>query len=140
MGLAISPLVVPVDFDGDTIEGHLIDDTDLSSPAGPIAASTFDSEADINQGTRVAGPVALTSLTVGTIAVGVFDAADMTGANSFQTVSGDDADYLCLTKDNVTEANAPLIVTYDSATPGLPVSPNGGDIEVTWSASGIIQI
>ena len=105
-----------------------------------IAASTFDSEADINQGTRVAGPVALTSLTVGTIAVGVFDAADMTGANSFQTVSGDDADYLCLTKDNVTEANAPLIVTYDSATPGLPVSPNGGDIEVTWSASGIIQI
>jgi hypothetical protein len=138
MGKATGPLVIPVDFESDTIEGHLIDDTDLSAPAGPIAAGTFDSEADINQGTRVAGPVALVSKVVNT--PGTFDAGDMTGANAFVSVTGDAADYLCLTKDNATEANAPLIVTFDSATTGLPVTPNGGDITVTWNASGILQI
>lgn len=137
-GKTAGALTLPVDFDTpDTIEGILVDDTDLSSPASPITASGFDSQADVKQGTPVSAGTALTGVVVTT--PGIFDAADMTGANAFPSVTGDAADNLCLVKDNATEANGPLIVSWYGVG-GLPVTPNGGDIEVTWNASGILQI
>ena len=86
--------------------------------------------------TRDSVDVPLTTPTIGTVAVGVFDADDVT----FSSISGDAADYLVLYKYDATPANATLIVTWDSTTTGLPVTPNGGDIIVTWNASGILQI
>lgn len=59
---------------------------------------------------------------------GVCDANDIT----FTTVpSGDELDYLLLFKDTGGDTTSPLIALIDTAT-GLPVTPNGGDINVAW--------
>ena len=124
------------DFDADTIHLSLLDQTD----SGAITA-TSENYGEVDTPTVVADDsdsanVPLGSKTVGSVAVGVFDAADVT----YSAITGDAADYLTLFKFNATPANAPLIVTWDSATTGLPVTPNGGDITVTWNGSGILQI
>lgn len=125
-----------VDFDADGIDLALLDATD----SGAISVST-ENYGQVDSATVVAdradsGEVPLASKTVGVVAVGVFDAADVT----FDAITGDAADYLVLYKFDATPANATLIVTWDSATTGIPVTPNGGDITVTFSGSGILRI
>ena len=119
------------DFGADDIRCSLLDQTD----SGTITVAT-ENYGQVDTAVVVAASSALTSKTTGTVSVGTFDAADVT----FGTVSGDAADYLVLYKYSATPANAPLIVTWDSATTGLPVTPNGGDITVTWNAAGITRI
>ena len=126
-----------VDFDADDIDCSLLDETDV----GFTIDATYSNYGEVDSGTVVAdrgdsSDVPLTSKTVGSVSVGVFDAADVT----YGSITGDAADYLVLFKYDATPANAPLIITWDSATTGLPVTPNGGDIIVTWNASGILQI
>lgn len=58
---------------------------------------------------------------------GAADADDVT----FQSVSGDSVEALLLYKQGVPETNGNLIAWIDTAT-GLPITPNGGDIIVTW--------
>ena len=79
--------------------------------------------------------VTVTSPTVGTVAAGVFDHADVT----FSSVSGASVESLDYYKWSGTSGTSPLIANIDSAT-GLPVTPNGGDITWTPSASGVWQI
>ncbi len=80
--------------------------------------------ADIPVSARIAGPVTLTAkATTG----GAADAADCT----FTSVSGATINAIVIYKDTGTEATSPLIAYIDTAT-GLPISPNGGDIIVTW--------
>ena len=55
------------------------------------------------------------------------DAADIT----FSSVSGPSIEALVIYKDTGTESTSPLIAYIDTAT-GLPITPNGGDIIVTW--------
>ena len=90
--------------------------------------------ADIIAGARIAVSAAVGSPTVGTVAVGVFDHADIT----FTAVSGASVESLVYYKHTGTDSTSPLIMNIDSAT-GLPVTPNGGDI--TWAphASGVVQ-
>src|SRR5262245_15105254 len=57
----------------------------------------------------------------------VFDASDVT----FTAVSGSAVGALVIYKDSGSAATSPLIAYIDSAT-GLPVTPNGGDITITW--------
>ena len=80
--------------------------------------------ADIPLSARIAGPVTLTSkATVG----GAADGADVT----FTSVSGPTIEAIVIYRDTGTEATSPLIAYIDTAT-GLPITPNGGDIIVTW--------
>lgn len=78
-----------------------------------------------------AGQVAV-SPNLGTKATtaGAFDA----GNTTFSSVSGDESEYLVIYRDTGTPSTSPLICLIDSAT-GLPVTPNGGDINVTWAGS-----
>lgn len=78
-------------------------------------------------GTIVATSSALSSKTV---TAGVADAADIT----FSAVaSGSSCAALVIYKDTGTASTSPLIAYLDSAAvTGLPVTPNGGDITVTW--------
>lgn len=87
--------------------------------------------ADINVSARIAGPVTLTAkATTG----GAADAADCT----FTSVSGATINAIVIYKDTGTEATSPLIAYIDTAT-GLPITPNGGDIIVTWD-NGVNKI
>lgn len=67
---------------------------------------------------------------------GVFDAADVT----FTAVSGATVEALVIYVDTGTPATSPLVAYIDTGVTGLPVTPNGGDINVTWNASGIFAL
>lgn len=58
---------------------------------------------------------------------GAADASDVT----FAAVSGPSIEAIVIYKDTGTEATSPLIAYIDTAT-GLPITPNGGDIIITW--------
>lgn len=65
-----------------------------------------------------------------TIAGGVFDAADLTPA--FAAATGDPSEYIVVYNDTpATDATKNLICIFDTGT-GLPVTPNGGDINVAF--------
>ena len=60
---------------------------------------------------------------------GVFDAADVT----FTSVSGNSVEALIIYEDTGTASTSHLIAYIDSGT-GLPVTPSGGDIVITWDS------
>lgn len=75
--------------------------------------------------------------TFGTVAQGVFDGDNIT----YTAVSGNSVEALVLYRHN-SGANTTwrLVLYLDTSQTGLPVTPNGGDITVTWSASGIFGL
>lgn len=91
-----------------------------------VSIDTDEFLADIPVGERVATSANMSSKTS---TLGVFDAADVT----YSTIAGDTSEALVIYKDTGVAATSPLIAYIDTAT-GLPVSPNGGDIVVTWDS------
>lgn len=86
--------------------------------------------------TGVAGtPVALGSKTYTN---GVLDAADST----FTAVSNGlvSCEALVFYIDSGSAATSPLVAYMDTGITNMPVTPNGGDISVTWNASGIFAL
>lgn len=105
----------------DDIRVILIDTADYT-----VLIDTHDFLDDVPAGARVAVSGALASKTT---TLGVFDAADIT----FSSVTGDVSEALIIYQHTGTDATSELIAYIDSAT-GLPVTPNGGDITVTWDS------
>ena len=81
-------------------------------------------------GAVIAAGVALTSVSL--TGAGAVNAANTT----WTSVSGSQASYIGGYKDTGTANTSPLLFLIDTAT-GLPVTPNGGNINAAW-ASGII--
>ena len=103
----------------DTIKVILVD-TSAYTPQ----TSVHQYLSDISSSARIAGPVTLTAkATVG----GAADGGDVT----FTSVSGPSIEAIVIYVDTGTESTSPLIAYIDTAT-GLPITPNGGDIIVTW--------
>lgn len=72
-----------------------------------------------------------------TYANGLFDGADLT----FPSVTGASAEALVIYVKNAGANTTWRLVAYiDTGVTGLPVTPNGGNITVTWNASGIFQL
>ena len=110
-----------IDWDANTIKIMLIDEAD----------DTIDLAVDDNLDDRAVGSRVATSSALGskTTTNGVADAADVT----LSAVTGDPSESIDGFKDTGTESTSRLIFNIDTAT-GLPVTPNGGDITVTWSS------
>lgn len=86
----------------------------------------------------VGSPVRLAAPTVTvTGAVTAFDGGDIT----FTAVTGNSAEALVIYRQNA-GANTTwrLVAFIDTGVTGLPVTPNGGNITVTWNASGIFAL
>jgi len=79
-----------------------------------------------------------TDQTIGTktFTNGVFDGADVT----FTGVSGNSAEALVIYIDTTVAGTSRLIAYLDTNVTGLPVTPNSGDISITWNASGIFAL
>lgn len=76
-------------------------------------------------------------LTSKTFVNGVFDAADV----AFPSVSGNNAEALVIFVKNAGANTTWRLVAYiDTGVTGLPVQPNGGNINVAWNASGIFAL
>jgi hypothetical protein len=71
-----------------------------------------------------------------TFTSGVFDGADVT----FTAVTGNTAEALIIYIDTGTAGTSPLVAFIDTGVTGLPVTPNGGNIAVTWNATGIFAL
>lgn len=100
--------------------------------SGYTYSTAHDNLDDVTGGLRVATG----TLANKTFASGVFDADNVT----FTAVSGSAIAALILYLDTGTESTSKLIAYIDSASAGLPVTPNGGDITLTWNASGIFAL
>ena len=127
-GMLGDPTHSVVDMNGDNIDASLLDETD----SGTITSSFVD-YAEVNAATVVA----TTDLTVSSITNGV---VTLSGAATFSTVTGDAADFLSVWKNSGTASTSPLIITWDSASTGLPVTPNGGDITATWTTNVLVTL
>lgn len=75
--------------------------------------------------------------TVGSVSAGTFDGDDLT----YSSVSGSTVEALAFYRHN-SGANSTwrLFLYLDTSVTGLPLTPNGGDVNVLWSASGIFTI
>jgi hypothetical protein len=79
-----------------------------------------------------------TAQTIGTktITNGLFDGDNV----SYTAVTGNSAEAIVLYIDTGTAGTSRLVAFIDTGVTGLPVTPNGGDISITWNASGIFQL
>lgn len=76
-------------------------------------------------------------ITSPTLTNGVVDGGDVT----FTAVSGNSAEALVIYRKNAGANTTWRLVAYlDTGQTGLPVTPNGGNISITWNASGIIGL
>lgn len=121
-----------VDLDADTIKMFLRD-----SSGGASAAATMDFYDDVSAGI-IGTAYTLAAKVIGTPAAGVFDNT-VDPAPAFTAVSGATVEELVFFKDTGTPSTSNLICWFDTTT-GLPLTPNGGDVNVTFNASGIFKI
>lgn len=124
-----------VDLDADTIKMYLHD----SGAGGAPTAATHDFYNDLSAG-LVGTAYTLAAKTIG-VAGGVAGAFDNTvdPAPAFTAVSGATVEALVFFKDTGTPSTSDLICFFDTAT-GLALTPNGGDVNVTFNASGIFKV
>ncbi len=108
-----------VDWDADTIKVVAVD-TALYT----VAIDTHQFLSDIAAGARIAISAALSAKTK---ALGVANAANVV----WSAVSGPSIEAVVIYQDTGAEGTSRLIAYIDTAT-GLPVTPNGGDINLNW--------
>ena len=120
-----------IDWLGDTIKAMLID-RDAYTPNFSAHKNMSDIPGTTpGTGARVTGGVVLTNkATTG----GAADADDVT----FTAVSGPSVESVLLYRQGSDDSDSTLIAWLDTAT-GLPITPNGGDIIVTWD-NGVNRI
>lgn len=115
------------DLDASNVKAILVD---LADYAYSAAHDFLD---DVPVAARVATSGNLASKTT---TDGVFDAANF----AFTAVTGDPCEALILYIDTGVAATSRLVAFYDTGVTGLPVTPNGGDINITVNASGFFAL
>ena len=76
-------------------------------------------------------------ITTPTLTGGVVDGGDVT----FSAVSGNSVEAIVIYRKNAGANTTWRLVAYiDTGQTGLPVTPNGGNITITWNASGIFAL
>lgn len=108
-----------VDLLNDDIRVILVDTADYTYSAA------HDFLNDVAAGARVSVSGAMTGKST---TDGVFDGADVT----LSSVTGDPSEALVIYKHTGTESTSQLIAYIDTFSAGMPVTPNGGSINVTW--------
>lgn len=107
-----------IDWDADTIKAVLVDTGTYT-----VNLATHQFHSDLSGIVATLG----SGFTSKTVAAGVADAANIT----FSSVSGSSVEAVVIYQDTGTSSTSRLIAYIDTAT-GLPVTPNGGDINVNW--------
>lgn len=114
-----------IDLDGGTVKVALIDTGTYTY------SSSHDFLNDVSGVVGTAGTIANTTVTNG-----LFDGDDVT----FSAVSGSSVEALIIYIDTGSSTTSRLVAYLDTGVTGLPVTPNGGNITITWNASGIFQL
>lgn len=110
-----------ISWTSDNIKAVLVDVADYT-----VNAATHEFLSDVGGSARVATS---SNMTGKSTTAGVADCDDF----AFASVTGDPSEAIVFYKDTGTASTSPLICYLDSAS-GLPVTPNGGDINVVISS------
>lgn len=110
-----------IDWISDDIKVVLVD-----TGAYTVNLSSHQFLSSVDPSARIATSSNLTSKSATN---GVADAADVT----LSSVSGVQSEALVIYKDTGSASTSPLIAYIDTAT-GLPVTPDGSDITITWDS------
>lgn len=121
----LDPSAASFNLSTDAIKASLLDSADYTFSAAHDEYS--GGSRDVPLAAIVAESAALATKT---FVNGVFDSADF----SWSTVTGDQSEIIVLWDDTL--ANDRLILYIDTSITGMPVTPNGGNINVTVNASG----
>ena len=116
------------DLDTDEVDVILVDGDDYTSNIATDAVI-----ADVPVGARVAVSSAVTTPT---IVDGVFDHDNLT----WSAVTGDQSEEIVYYNDSPAAPLDPLIILFDTGITGMPVTPNGGDINLTVNGSGVFAL
>lgn len=100
-----------------------------------VFSQSHDFFNDIPVGARVTSLSA--SLASKTFIDGVFDADDLVPA--WISLIGEEFEAIILINYTGTDATSNLIAFIDTAT-GLPLTPNGNNVDLNWNASGIFAL
>lgn len=101
-----------------------------------LADYTYSSAHEFISDVPAAARVATETLTGKTYTGGVLDATDTT----LSSVTGDTSEALVVWIDTGVEGTSRLVAFIDTGVSGLPITPNGGDLNLIWNASGILRI
>lgn len=113
------------------------DINDLTVKVALIDTGTYTYNAAHEFYSSVSGVVGTPqTITNTTVTNGLFDGDNVT----FTAVSGNSVEALLIYIDTGSAATSRLVAWIDTSVTGLPVTPNGGDITITWNASGIFQL
>lgn len=114
-----------IDLDGGTVKAALVD----------TGTYTYSAAHDFyNDVTGVVGTPQTIANT--TVTAGLFDGDNVT----YTAVTGNSVEAIIIYIDTGVSSTSRLVAYIDTSVTGLPVTPNGGDITITWHASGIFQL
>lgn len=133
MANAIYPLYKQSLIDGDTN----IDLNDLTVKVALVDTGVYTYSAAHQFLTSLTGVVGTAqTIAATTVTNGVFDGDNVT----YTGVTGNSVEALVIYIDTGVAGTSRLVAYIDSSVTGLPVTPNGGDITITWNASGIFAL
>jgi hypothetical protein len=114
---------------GDTFRAYLVDIHGIAGAPSPYTKDLANDE--FLSAIPAACLLSYIALAPADPVAGVADAPDVT----FLAVSGSIAEAIVIVKWVTQASDSPLVAYIDSAT-GLPVTPNTGDIQITWDGGG----
>lgn len=117
-----------IDWDTDTIKAILV-----TSGYSPDTSESGDEFLSDISGADIVATEAVTGITIAAGAV------LPSGSVTFPAVTGSVATQVVLYKDTGSGATSPLAILYDTFTSGMPVTPDGNDIVLTFNVAGIMQ-
>lgn len=141
MANAIYPIYKTAILSAGTNTSLTVDDTTDGPYCALVDTGTYTYSASHDFYNDLSGIVGtdqrISSPTVGSVSAGTFDGDNLT----YTAVSGNSVEALVIYRKNAGANSTWRLVAYiDTSVTGLPVTPNGGDITVTWNASGIFTI
>lgn len=82
------------------------------------------------------GIVSSATITNTTVVDGLFDGDDII----FSSVTGPQSEALLFWIDTGVGSTSRLVAYIDTGVSGLPIIPNGSDVDIEWNANGIFQL
>jgi len=130
-------------------EALLTGDSNISLSSGTVKISLVDADttaySSLNQfysDLDANGIITTVSMSNKTVTAGVFDADDVTFTSVTANTSLTDGigDSLLIWIDTTDENTSRLVAWLDTNISGLPITPDGSNVDITWNASGIFQL
>ena len=125
---------------GGTANVSLTDETVKISLINANTESYVSTDEFYDDVTVANGVIATATLQNITVTNGVVDADDVSFASVTDTTTDGDAEALLIWIDTANTATSRLVAWMDTNIDGLPITPDGSNVDITWSSQGIFKL